>query len=546
MSTSGASTGDLLAFDGSQWEPLTFPSIPSALDDLSDVSTSGASTGDLLAFDGSQWEPFALPSIPSALGDLSDVTTSGASTGDLLAFDGSQWEPFALPSIPSALGDLSDVDTSGASIGEVLTYSGSQWVPAASVAPTTLPASVAIGFNFDVVSSFSLSKPLVEPQLDLWAAFQTTVSYSGGIYDLVATTAVGNHYIDTQVAQRRNGFTTFLVCAKKGVQDWIVLSIAGTNARAWFNLNLGSTGSISGAESIGHTMDPAGDGWYWCRITSNTLWGPDTVRIYAAGADGSLDCSDNVLPAISVRSAANGRPGAWVHQPSVQRVDSIGSCRGVYVCQTADVESQPPANIYPFPEMDGPSGGITFNGADGPSGQKRFLEILNPRGGGVFDLVEELSAAGQPWALYAVATTPTIIDVNPRPVFMLEGLTGTRYHWAGFRNGNWTLVVKENEVSEVAATLAHGYAARQLFAAYYSPDSLAVRINTTTASIAHYYLSAEAFQTAKLGGGGGVAFAPQQCGISIYGWYLVIGDVTVGGTLDTTVISAVKALHGLV
>lgn len=88
-------TGYVLTANGTvaSWQPLPPP--PSlALDDLTDVDMGmyGPGIGSLLQFNGSNWVPVVL-SIPSALNDLSDVFCPSPLNGSVLVYDGgvSQW-----------------------------------------------------------------------------------------------------------------------------------------------------------------------------------------------------------------------------------------------------------------------------------------------------------------------------------------------------------------------------------------------------------------------------------------------------------------------
>ena len=80
------------------WDLVSdFGAAITALDDLSDVDLTGAIAGDLLAFDGADWIPVTPPTIPADLDDLSDVDTTGQTTGDVLTYDGADWVPQAPP-----------------------------------------------------------------------------------------------------------------------------------------------------------------------------------------------------------------------------------------------------------------------------------------------------------------------------------------------------------------------------------------------------------------------------------------------------------------
>ena len=90
--------GDILIYNAStnQWEFGTGGGGGGCtnLNCLTDVNTSGASNGQVLSFNGTQWVPASLSSGGCTdLDCLSDVDTSGATNGQVLTFDGTQWTP---------------------------------------------------------------------------------------------------------------------------------------------------------------------------------------------------------------------------------------------------------------------------------------------------------------------------------------------------------------------------------------------------------------------------------------------------------------------
>lgn len=60
------------------------------LNDLSDVDTSGATTGNVLAYNGTAWV-VSDSVVITTLSGLSDVNTAGATTGKILAYNGTSW-----------------------------------------------------------------------------------------------------------------------------------------------------------------------------------------------------------------------------------------------------------------------------------------------------------------------------------------------------------------------------------------------------------------------------------------------------------------------
>jgi len=63
------------------------------LNDLGDVSTSGASSGEVLKYNGSSWAPAAddAGTTINTLNDIGNVTVTGAQPNDYLSWNGSAW-----------------------------------------------------------------------------------------------------------------------------------------------------------------------------------------------------------------------------------------------------------------------------------------------------------------------------------------------------------------------------------------------------------------------------------------------------------------------
>lgn len=80
-------------------------SVSLAIDDLTDVEAGSATDGQVLQFDGTDWNAVTLS---TALNDLSDVSTSGATSGQVLQYNGASWVA-ATVSGGAALAGLFDV-----------------------------------------------------------------------------------------------------------------------------------------------------------------------------------------------------------------------------------------------------------------------------------------------------------------------------------------------------------------------------------------------------------------------------------------------------
>jgi hypothetical protein len=88
-----------VATSGSYTDLANTPSIPSEINDLTDVNTTGITTGQVLQFDGTSFVPATISGGgASALDDLSDVdtTTTAPTSGDALVYDGTNFVPQAI------------------------------------------------------------------------------------------------------------------------------------------------------------------------------------------------------------------------------------------------------------------------------------------------------------------------------------------------------------------------------------------------------------------------------------------------------------------
>ena len=105
---------DLVAVDAG---PVVGPPGPTGppggavvISDLTDVNTGGASPGELLLFNGTDWVPGGAP--VTEFSDLSDVAVAGATIGQTLTFDGTNWIPAAAAlSLAAMATALSRADT---------------------------------------------------------------------------------------------------------------------------------------------------------------------------------------------------------------------------------------------------------------------------------------------------------------------------------------------------------------------------------------------------------------------------------------------------
>lgn len=140
VSVSNPSTGQFLKWTGSAWvassdNNTTYGNYTSS---QAGLVPSGSTSSQVLY--GSGWG--SLPSIPTTLNDLSQVDVSGASQNDYLRYNGGQWEPVS-GNQTIDLGDILDVDTTGASNGDVLKYTNGYWIPALEDNPNQMTAATS-------------------------------------------------------------------------------------------------------------------------------------------------------------------------------------------------------------------------------------------------------------------------------------------------------------------------------------------------------------------------------------------------------------------
>ena len=134
---SGQSSGDVLAWDGSQWDAASgyLTSISGqSIEDLSDVGSMTPSTDDVLYWNGSSWmNSSSYISSADSIEELVDVNSMSKATNDVLYWTGSAWSSHSNPggwlvSISGqSIEDLSDVGSMTPSNADVLYWTGSQW-----------------------------------------------------------------------------------------------------------------------------------------------------------------------------------------------------------------------------------------------------------------------------------------------------------------------------------------------------------------------------------------------------------------------------------
>ena len=118
---------------------LNKPTIPSLLNDLTDVDTAGQSLKKVLYYDGTKWIPYLLPAVsysgsykdlsnqPAIPKTLTDLIGSGTAAGQIIQWSGTTW---AIVTPSWSLEKLSDVNVGSLVNGDVLTWDdiNGEWI----------------------------------------------------------------------------------------------------------------------------------------------------------------------------------------------------------------------------------------------------------------------------------------------------------------------------------------------------------------------------------------------------------------------------------
>lgn len=581
---------------------------PSMIDESFAVSIeSPANLEDVGALEAEQFGPLGnIGALKRLIRDLNGITMpEPGPDGEILTSDGSDWasEPFPFGSpvaVGSANADGSAVtapradhvhahgNQGGGPLHALATHAVPGFMSAEDkekldglVDPDAgwLPAEVTLGFDFTDLGTIEQSCPRVTPQLTRWTLSGTppgangppSVTLNSGIYELRTVVeadwpldpstavvslelpiAVDTDPWETDHENIARGPAVYGALLKAGTVSWAHVRISGTLCWGWFDLTNGVVGTGGGsAADADHGITSVGDGWYWCWVSGTLETEGATIYIFPAEADGGAPGTPvchipDDDPLIYARQAYQGKPGVFFHQPRCMSIESIGSRKTSRAQQTVDPTYQPILVVNPW---TGACAGATFSWS-GSSANIVSLDITDPRG--AYDLIDELSEAGTPWALYVVASGPADTSSNVHTVFTMGTVTGatyTRYVWAGFYGANWTLVTREDSASEESVALAHGSPTKELFSAYYRASDLNVRVGAASATLTTKgFNAAERYSYATIGGGPkglSTSIPPYGADATIFGLYLAIGDIAVGSDADARIVAAIRAHHGL-
>jgi hypothetical protein len=581
---------------------------PSMIDESFAVSIeSPANLEDVGALEAEQFGPLGnIGALKRLIRDLNGITMpEPGPDGEILTSDGTEWasEPFPFGSpvaVGSANADGSAVtapradhvhahgNQGGGTLHALATHAVPGFMSAEDkekldglVDPDAgwLPEEVTLGFDFTDLGTIQQSRPRVPSQLTRWTLNDPPPSATGGFNVILTSGIYGIHTLaesewpeapstavveltliasgssdpwETDHENIGRGPATYGALLKARTCPRAHLRVNGSAIWGWFDLVNGVTGDSGGdAGDADSGMVSVGDGWYWCWVSGSLYGGSAQLYLYPAEAGGAAPGSpgshmpDND-PLIYARQAYQGKPGVFFHQPRCMSIESIGSRKTSRAQQTVDPTYQPILVVDPW---DGECTGATFSWSRS-SANIVSLDITDPRG--AYDLIDELSEAGTPWALYVVASGPADTSSNVHTVFTMGTVTGatyTRYVWAGFYGANWTLVTREDSASEESVALAHGSPTKELFSAYYRASDLNVRVGAASATLTTKgFNAAERYSYATIGGGPkglSTSVPPYSADATIFGFYLAIGDIAVGSDADARIVAAIRAHHGL-
>jgi hypothetical protein len=121
-------TGAPTLFDGDYNSLTNTPTIPTSINNLTDVdtATTAPTDGQSLVWNNanSEWEPGTVTASVTSINDIGDVTITAPVNGDdILSYNGTEWVNVANPA-PEVINDLNDVDTAtfAPADGDILTW----------------------------------------------------------------------------------------------------------------------------------------------------------------------------------------------------------------------------------------------------------------------------------------------------------------------------------------------------------------------------------------------------------------------------------------
>ena len=172
----------------------------------------------------------------------------------------------------------------------VTAYTVTTTQPITNYIPVLMTAAVGVPrFIFNPTTRESLGLLIEEQRTNLltyseqfdnaaWTKLASSISANNNVSpngalnadNLVEGTTTGNHIaLQNPIAVTSSTAYTFSAYCKPAGRTWVqLLENGGSGANAYFNLNTGATGTISGGTTAAITS--IGNGWYRCAISFNT------------------------------------------------------------------------------------------------------------------------------------------------------------------------------------------------------------------------------------------------------------------------------------
>ena len=178
-------TGETPSPSSQYWQLVVDGSAMSTpnLGDLNDVDTTGASSGDLLGFDGADWAPVDFPDADDI--DYDNTSSGLTATKVRAAIDEVKGLIPIIPAIPEKTSDLSDVASTAPTNGQILKYNGtSQKYEPAAEAGAGSNQNILINGWFTVNQRGSASYTAAGYTVDRWRTdsdVTITVSAADGV-----------------------------------------------------------------------------------------------------------------------------------------------------------------------------------------------------------------------------------------------------------------------------------------------------------------------------------------------------------------------------
>lgn len=202
---------------------------------------------------------------------------------------------------------------------------------------------------------------------------------------IVETTATGAHALTQAPTTWQSGTTYTLSVYAKAIDARLLVlqfpsvNFGGGNAAAWFNLQTGTLGTVQVNATA--TIEPMGNGWYRCSITSAcTATGANALAVYATNANNVTSYT------------GDGVSGLYVWGTQVE----VGTTYGPYV-RTTTASATGPSNELALAIKTGLDafgvGGNTYDVALSanidPDRQASTLTITRTAGTDTFGLVKD-------------------------------------------------------------------------------------------------------------------------------------------------------------